>query len=37
MAPGTSLETAHAVETQLEAQLRAEVPELEDVVARVTA
>ena len=37
MAPGTSLETAHAVETQLEEMLRAGVPDLEDVVARVTA
>ncbi len=37
MAPGTSLESAHAVETQLEELLRQEVPDLEDVVARVTA
>ena len=37
MAPGTSLDTAHAVETQLEELLRGEVPDLEDVVARVTA
>ena len=37
MAPGTSLESAHAVETQLEEQRRTEVPDLEDVVARVTA
>jgi len=37
MAPGTSLESAHAVETQLEERLRSQVPDLEDVVARVTA
>jgi len=37
MAPGTSLESAHAVETQLEDMLRAAVPDLENVVARVTA
>ncbi|HEX6351062.1 MAG TPA: cation-efflux pump [Candidatus Dormibacteraeota bacterium] len=37
MAPGTSLESAHAVETELEEMLRAGVPDLEDVVARVTA
>ena len=37
MSPGATLESAHAVETRLEEQVRAGAPELEDVVARVTA
>ncbi|MDQ6811517.1 MAG: cation-efflux pump, partial [Actinomycetota bacterium] len=37
MAPSAPLESAHAVETRLEELVRAGVPELEDVVARVTA
>ncbi len=37
MAPSATLESAHAVETRLEEMVRAGVPDLEDVVARVTA